>query len=294
MESQKKDLYLVAKSLADALTDTKDKIIYKIIIETSCKVSELSRLKVNNISNNLINFGKRKVLISKELSLLISEYIKQENLLSDTFLFKTRQSNCITTRRIRQIIHQASQSNLGYKIDPKDLRECSIKQKLKIKDIESVRREAGLKRIDKRKYLSSKKVEKIKKELTSKRDYLIFKLLLNNFKSSEIVNFKVEDVLDSSIPESLSNELESFAISKGISFGEYLFNTRQKTHLTNERIFQIISNLGKKIEIEVSPRILNNTAIANALYSNDIKSKLNSLGVRTRATDIKRQFFINE
>jgi integrase len=225
---------------------------------------------------------------------LIHKHIKNNSLSAESFLFATRQSDSISTKRIRQIIQKTSKENIGFEISPKDLREYSIKQKLKIKDFGSVKKDAGLKRIDKRKYLSSDEVKRLEKTINSKRDYLIFKLLLNNFKSSGIVNFKVEDVLDSSIPESLANELESYAISKGISFGEYLFSTRQKTHLTNERIFQIISSLGKKIGIEASPRILNNTAIVNAVSSKNPKSKLNALGVKTRVSDIRRGILKNE
>jgi 5S rRNA maturation endonuclease (ribonuclease M5) len=71
----------------------------------------------------------------------------------------------MSPKRIRQIIHATSQNLVGFKIDPKDLRKYSIQNKLKIKDVKDVKNESGLKRLDKRKYLSKEQLLELAKEL---------------------------------------------------------------------------------------------------------------------------------
>jgi integrase len=294
MRLSKESLYLVLDSLVDTLSDIRAKLFYKIIIETSCKTSEISGIKLKDISQNKIKFAKRSVSISNTLSELIREYISEQNLSPKDYLFLTRQSEKISPKRIRQIIHNSSKEKTGYKIDPKDLREYSIKNKLKIKDVQEVKKEAGLKRLDKRKYLSNEQIKKLTENISDKRTSLIFQLLLNNLKSSQIVDLKVEDILSLNLPKKLIEELENQAFSNKVSFGEYLFKTRQGTHLSKVMIFKIIKNIGKQIGIEVNPQVLNNTAIANAVFSKDSGSKLNDLGIKTSSFHLHGGFIKNE
>ena len=291
MESPKKDLNLTLDSLVETLQDLRSKIIYKIILETSCKTLELSQLKVSNITSKEIKFKNRSVNISKNLKSLIRKFIKENSLKKESFLFSTRQSEKISTKRIRQIIQETSFEKLGYKISPKNLRNHSIRNKLIIKDLKEVKKESGLKRLDKRKYLTDDQIKTLEKNIKSKKTYLIFKLLLNNFKPHKISNLKVEDILDPSIPDKITAELEKYITSNKISFGEYIFGTKQKTLFSKITIFNLIKNLGKKSEIKISPQILNNTAIYKALTSKKIKQELNKLGIKNSAFHLHGGFY---
>jgi integrase len=272
----------------------RSKIIYEILIETSCKTSELSDIKIKEISRDKIKFYGRVVPISKQLSKSIYQYIEENNLQSESFLFSTRQSNKISSKRIRQIVHETSMQLIGSKIDPKEIRKFSIQNKLRTKELDEVKNEAGLKRLDKRKFLTNEQINEIEKNIDDKRTYLIFNLLLNNIKSSEIVNFKVEDILDVNVPKDIVDKLEKFAIYNKVSFGEYLFKTRINTHLSKVMVYKIITALGKKSGVELTPQILNNTAIANAISSKNPDTELNALGVKTRAFHLHGGFIKNE
>jgi integrase len=276
------------------LENTRSKLFYKIILECSCKVSELSKIKVKDIQKNKIKFPKRTIRISTELGKLIEKYLREKEHRESPFLFSTRQSPSITSKRIRQIIQKTSKEILGNELNPEELRKFSITSKLKTKNLKEVKKEANLKRLDKREYLSKQQIQNLEQSIENKRDKLIFELLLNNLKSSEIVNFKVEDILKLNVSKDLIRRLESYAASNRVSFGEYLFTTRQKTHLSKVMIFKIITNLGKKNKIRVNPQILNNTAIANASLSKKPSSELNSLGIKTRAFHLQGGFIENE
>jgi integrase len=294
MELSGVNLDLVVDKLVNTITDLRSKLFYKIIIETSCKISELSKIKVKDITPNKIKFNKRSVNISIDLKNQIVKFIEEQNLSSDSYLFVTRQSDSISTKRIRQIIQDASLKRIGFKIDSKDLRKYSIKSKLKSKTLKEVKKESGLKRLDKRKYVSKEQIIQLENNIQNTRNLLIFKLLLNNIKSSQIANLKVEDILSLNISRELIQALENYASSNRISFGEYLFKTPQKTHISKRMIYKIISGLGNVSQIRVNPRIINNTAIAAAISSKDSDNKLNALGIKSRAFYMHGGFSENE
>lgn len=294
MSFTNRNLDLALRSIVDTLQDTRSKLLYKILIETSCKTSELSKIKISDVYSNKIKFSNRKVSISKELIKQIRKYVKEQKLSPNAYLFSTRQSDSITPKRIRQIIHATSQELADFKISPKDIRKYSIQNKLKTKTIKEVKNESGLKRLDRREYLSKEQLLELKNNITDKRTSLLFKLLLRNIKPSQIANFKVEDIISLPVSRKLVDELENYAISKGISFGEYLFQTRKDSHISKRMIFKIISNLGNTSGIKINPQFLNNTALANALVSKNSKNKMNNLGIKTQAFHLHGGFFKNE
>jgi len=294
MELSKVNLDLVVDKLVKTITDIRTKLFYRIIIETSCKISELSNIKVKDIDQNKIKFKKRNINISIDLKNQILKFIDKQKLSSDSYLFVTRQSDSISTKRIRQIIQNTSLKLVGFKIDSKDLRKYSIKSKLKSMSLKEVKKECGLKRLDKRKYLSKEQITQLENNIQDARNSLIFKLLLNNIKSSRIANLKVEDILGLNISRELVQGLENYASTNRISFGEYLFKTRQETHISKRMIYKIISNLGNATQIRVNPQMINNTAIAAALSSKDSDDKLNALGIKSRAFYMHGGFVKNE
>jgi integrase len=289
-----KSLKLALDSLARARLDNRSKLVISLFLECSCKVSEIVNIKAGEIYKNKILIGKREVSISENLYSSLIKFISENKISRNDYLLSTRQSEKISTKRIRQIIQSNTEKILGFKINPENLRKLSISEKLKEKDVKEVKEEVGLKRLDKRKYLSLKEVGVLRDNIEDERTFLIFELLLNGLKSKEIIHLKVEDILGLNISSRMINRLESFISKNKVSFGEYIFLTRQNSHLTKERIFQIINDLGKVFEIEVTPRILNNTALSTALFSKDSESKLNALGVKTRAFHLHGGFVEND
>jgi integrase len=275
-------------SIVETLQDSREKLIFQILKETSCKVSELASIKTKDISKNSIKIKNRTVPISQNLYKTI-----QNQKINEEFLFTTRQSSKISTKRIRQIVQSTSKEILGFSISPEQIRKLSIKQKLKTRSLQKVKSQVGLKRLDKRKYLTQEQVKSLREKITSKRDALLVELLLHGLKSTQIANLKVEDLITLDIPSSLTEKIENYFLKNKVSYGEYIFKTRQNSHLTRERIFQIIKSLGKQAGIKVSPQILNNTALANAFSSNN-SDKLNALGVKTRAFHLHASFLKDE
>lgn len=285
------------ESLVRTIKDTRIKLIFSILIETSCKVSELSNIKIIHISKKYIKINNRIVPISTALHSNLNSYINKQDKKQD-YLFSTRQSPKISTKRIRQLIQSTTKIILKQKISPEDIRKISIKDKIKKLDINKVKKEVGLKRLDKRKYLTSKEIshlrDVIKNRIKNDRDNIIFELLLIGKKSKEIINLKVDDIIDLNINSDVIDKINKHIIKNKLSWGEYIFHTRQNTHLTKERIFQLIKQISKLSNIEVNPRILNNTAIALAINSKNPKSRLSALNLKTKSFHLHGGFTKNE
>jgi integrase len=266
--------------------ENREKAIFWILFESGCKVSELVDLRFSDFKEDSVEIDGRTVKISRSLCSFVSKLLCDN--VSD-YLFSSRQSLKLTTKRVRQIVESCSRKLVGFRILPEDIRKLSIKEKLKKKSVEEVKSEAGIKRLDKRKYLSLEDLEKFKSVISSQRDYLMFSLLFSGLKSSRIAKLKVSDINHLGISKTLFHRLEKYSQENSLSSEDYLFLTRQETILTKERIFQIITTLGRAAKVEVSPRILNNTAIAAALSSSD-SSKFDGLGLKNRAFHLMASF----
>lgn len=278
----------IVHTLVETLQNTRDKILVQLLYETSRKIQEVCDIKVKDVKENFVSFDN-KINISKKLSKSILGYIKKNSLEKSDYLFSSRQSERITTKRARQIIQKISNEILGYSINPEDIRKISIKEKLSCDSVNKVKKEAGLKRLDKRKYLSEEEIKKLEARVEDKRDKLFFELLLSGFKSKQIIDFKLEDsfLLDSSLQELI----EDFAIENKKTFGENLFLTNRNNKFSKERIFQIIKDLGKRAGIDVSPQILNNNAICKAINSKNPKQELKKLGIKNSAFHLHGGFY---
>jgi integrase len=268
------------EKLEKNVSSQRDRILLKILIETSCKTNELIEIKIKDLAKYSIKIKERRVTISKDLFIICKKFAKQNKKNPNDFLFSSRQSDKLTTKRIRQIIQKDSSAILKNRINPEDIRKISIKEKLKKKDVNEIKKEIGLKRFDKRKYLDQQDILKIKKS-GDKRTRLLFDLLLSGLKSKSIINLKVKDIKELKIKENIKDRLIDYSFEKGLSNNHFIFLTREKTHLTKERIYQVIKQNYSSSTITINPRILNNSAIYIAASSKDYKKNLLNLGIKT-------------
>jgi len=90
----------------------RDDLICNILYETGCTVNELVNIRKKDLdlkagqisirSKNARNKESRTVFISKELARKIKPYLEENR--ESPYLFCTRQSDSITTKRVRQIV----------------------------------------------------------------------------------------------------------------------------------------------------------------------------------------------
>ena len=275
--------YLEVSRLVGRIGNFRDRLIFRVLLEGAVKVSELANLRVLDFVGYGVIVSGRFVSLSEDLLKEVRRFVLSEGKKRDDFLFSGRQSSKLTTRRMRQIVSGISFKFLGFKVLPEDIRKVSIGEKLKKKRSFEVRYEAGLKRFDCREYLRGREVSKLRREIDSERDKLIFDLLLSGYKSKQICNLRVCDVFKTKLSSSLKERLESYVRERKLSHKTFVFLTRQGSNLTKERIYQIIVSLGKDLGISVTPRVLNNTFLKGIVSLSDFENKLAEVGIKNTA-----------
>jgi integrase len=108
------------EKLANSIFNLRDSLIFSIFYETGCSVSEISEVRIKDVSPNYISFGKRKSIISPILYAKIQTYLNLEGS-NREFLFYSRQSDKITEKRVIQIVKFYSK-RVGFEITPQILR----------------------------------------------------------------------------------------------------------------------------------------------------------------------------
>jgi integrase len=273
---------------------TRDRLLILIFNSTACKTGEIIDLKLKDISRYQIIINEREIPISESLYREIQNYALELKLNPENYLFSSRQSEKITTKRIRQIIQKNSKNVLGFKLNPKELRKASICEKIKNENIEEVKKQVGLKRFDVKAFISEVELNKIKNSIKDNRTKLLFSLLLNGFKSITIKKLKVNEINELKINNSTKKELKSYVSVNKLSENDPLFLTRQKSSLSKESIFKIVSQVGKQAGIKLCPRDLNNTAVYKAINSENPKDQLDKLGLKFSQFYLHGGFLSNE
>ena len=119
--------------LKNQIDNSRDQLLLNLLYETGCTVNELINIKVKDIhfGKKIIKFpsestksNKSKIsFISKTLTEKIKKFTEKQ---ISSYLFVTRQSSQITTKRVRQLIQFYSQkAGLG-KINPQVIRYTHI------------------------------------------------------------------------------------------------------------------------------------------------------------------------
>jgi site-specific recombinase XerD len=280
------------------LKNKRDNLIFTILYELGISVSELVNLKVSQISfnKNQIEFSNRVISFSKAISDKIMAYMSEFS--PSKFLFFTRQSQQITSRRVQQLLKDIS-SLLGKKITPSLLRKQAIAKTISVKGIEETKEYFGLKHLSKKDYISLSEYIEIQKSLESKRDSLLVSILyetgitLSQLSSLKTSDFDFKNLLLKVYNDErfkLSGKFRSIQINallakeliRWIEKNEiktYLFSSRQADKISERRIEQILNYYSQKSGIRITPEILRNTYIANEISKNGISKIVSNLGL---------------
>ncbi|MFC1800612.1 tyrosine-type recombinase/integrase [Nanoarchaeota archaeon] len=110
----------------------RDQLILNILYETGCTVNELVNIKIKHINfrNRTIKFPPESTKTNKKrfsfISPALAKQIKKFSSEQKEFLFSSRQSPQLTTKRVRQIIQSYSEAAGLGKINPQIIRYTHI------------------------------------------------------------------------------------------------------------------------------------------------------------------------
>ena len=276
----KEDVFSIEhiRAMLNTVPNQRDRLLIKLMLKTGCTVSELVCIRVEDVSADSVSLAgksrrrKRKVELSSGFAEELDRYIKSKRSekTSSTYLFSSRQSKKLNPRRVQQIV----KDSLG--ISPGDLRKIWLAEASKKNSQEELERISGLKRLQKKRYLSKKEIEKVRRKISEKSHLLIFDVLLETGCTvSELVNLQAEDISGSEITigrisrlpertvgvsENLSSRLKGHISYKAKK--DFLFSTRQSPQITDKRVFQILKRYGGSAGIDLNPRLIRNTRVA--------------------------------
>lgn len=261
--------YEKVESFVLSLKSLRDRCALGLFLETACKTKDLVEIRVGDIGQDIL-IGRKEYSISKALFNNLKEY--SSNREKKDYLFYSRQSKKISDRRIRQIVDKCTYENLFVSLSPEDLRRISL--------YNSNFSKGGNIRI-----IDLNQLKKIRNGIVNTRNRILFDLLVFGFKSSQICNFTVGDLTKSPIDAFLLREIKAYVLLNKLSKEDFLFKTRQGSHLTKVRIFQIITSLGHNL----TPRILNDSGLFMELERGFLEERLRVLGVKTCKFDFFRR-----
>lgn len=149
----------------------RDKILISFLFETGCTVSELVDIQVKHLNpeENLITFPKeitknkteRVVFISEELKNDILKFVSRRKKVGDSFLFSSRESTKMSTKRVRQIVQAYSKEALDEILTPQVLRYTHI--------VRAIEKNIPLPAIQKQVGLDTLRMSQIYDEVMSKK-----------------------------------------------------------------------------------------------------------------------------
>lgn len=156
--NENKIRYLSLEEFANLLNikkNIRDELIISLLYEIGCTVNELVNIKNDHFDfdNNLLkiqgksarNKEQRNVYLSDKIILLIKKF--QKTNLESPFLFFSRQSHTMTTKRIRQIVQKYLKTIGIEKAGPQILRYTHIVHAYQKKiPLDAIQKQVGLKR----------------------------------------------------------------------------------------------------------------------------------------------------
>jgi integrase/recombinase XerC len=138
----------------------RDYLIIQLLYHSGCTVNELINIKIKDIDfiNNSLKISKdssrnkssRIIYLSKSIINVISDFLNinnQQNLNYNNYLFSTRQSKKITTKRVRQIVEDIFLKIKIKDTTPQILRYTHIAHAyMKGIPIDAIQKQVGLRR----------------------------------------------------------------------------------------------------------------------------------------------------
>lgn len=300
-KNQVKSEISLVSSLLNIITSVRDQLIVRLFAETGCISKELVTIKNKDVDykNNLIkinikNKNQRSIFISKELVLDLKKFSDKNK----EYLFVSKENAQLGTRSIRKLFDKYSKI-LGVKITSRDLRNAYIRESIKEKkSTETIKQNIGIKRLDKKKYLTKSEFEIINNSIKNIRDKLLLNIAFDTGCTlKELVAIKVEDIeftnnslafntqkkqRTSNISKKLSLDIKQYVLKNKLDKKNFLFSTRQSESISDKRVFQIIKKYALESDInEVSPKILRYSHIAHSISTGiSVDDLSNQIGIK--------------
>ena len=106
--------------LNSGISSERDRLLFEILYETGCYVKELVSIKIKDVDfrKGSIKFNEKNSKISAGLCGKLKSFAKNKS----GFIFATSQSDKMTSKRARQLIHKYTKDILGEKLNPKSIR----------------------------------------------------------------------------------------------------------------------------------------------------------------------------
>lgn len=133
--------------LTSGVLDLRDRLLFLVLYATGCSESELVSLRFSDIDkkHKTLLFGKRHSAISVKLVHELLTLQKESHSSLDAYIFFSRQSKQLTTKRVQQIVISASKKVLKTSITPQDIRYTHIYHALlKQTSLISISKQTGL------------------------------------------------------------------------------------------------------------------------------------------------------
>ncbi len=133
--------------VSSGVLNLRDRLLFLVLYSTGCSESELISLRFSDINakKSVIRFTNRDSVVPKKVIMLLLSFQKELNALKTDFIFSSRQSKQLTTKRVQQIIISTSKQILGKSITPQDIRYTHIYHALlKQVSIISIAKQTGL------------------------------------------------------------------------------------------------------------------------------------------------------
>lgn len=285
-----------AIALLTEQANKRDSLIIKLIATTGITPSELVTLQVRDLrkqtlrirEENSKNAQTRVVALTPQVWRQLALHIATRK--ANDYVFSTRQSPQLTTRRVEQVFKDASK-RAGIEVTPRDLRTSYLEQATKSARTDQELQElTGLKSITKKSTLSSKQTEKLKSSLLTSREQALVNLLLETAittkEASELhtQDIKGQEIIVSGRQVPISSSLSSQLLALAQQPDSHIFCTRQSPKLSQRRVEQIIVRAGTKVGLSISTRMLRATAIARIAEEFGVDEAQRRAGLSTPLT----------
>lgn len=260
-------------------TKGRDKLLLELLAQTGITPAELVELKKKDLKahDNTLrlraettkNKLRRTIRLPQNLARRLLAHAHTH---TKEHVFCTRQSTKLTTRRIEQVLKDASkQAGLRQSITARDLRNNYLQAAKKhAKDDEELRKITGLKTISARTGLDEEQQEaviKAAKESSPREEALIQALIHTQLSLAQTLALEKrhlnKDFLrvagtNIPLPKGLSKQLQQLTLATDTAT---IFNGRQGP-LTQRRAEQLIKEIGKKAGLELTSHELRRTTSA--------------------------------
>jgi site-specific recombinase XerD len=136
------------QQLVERVSGNRNRLLLRVLYETGCQVHELVAIRRRDVrpDDSRVIIAGRSLHISPKTVSLLEEQATMS--IHGPYLFSTRQSSCMTKKRVRQIIQSTSKDVLGKKVSPQTIRYSHIAHALQngVK-LEELRERVGLARL---------------------------------------------------------------------------------------------------------------------------------------------------